>query len=138
MPLEQVFSITAGDYATAGHASTTIKRKLKQLGIDANVLRRISVASYEAELNLVIHSMGGKLKLKMSPEEIVLISDDVGPGIPDINKAMTAGWSTANEEARTLGFGAGMGLPNMKRNTDRFELTSEVGKGTYIEMGFKL
>lgn len=138
MPLEQVFSITAGDYATAGQASTTIKRKLKQLGIDANVLRRISVASYEAELNLVIHSMGGKLKLKMSPEEIVLISDDVGPGIPDINKAMTAGWSTANEEARTLGFGAGMGLPNMKRNTDRFELTSEVGKGTYIEMGFKL
>ena len=94
--LEQVFPVEAGAYATAGEASTTIKRKLKQLGIDANVLRRVSVASYEVELNLVIHSMGGTLTLQVDPEMVTLISKDVGPGIPDIDKAMTEGFSTAN------------------------------------------
>ena len=122
--LEQVFPVEAGAYATAGEASTTIKRKLKQLGIDANVLRRVSVASYEVELNLVIHSMGGTLTLQVDPEMVTLISKDVGPGIPDIDKAMTEGFSTANEEARTLGFGAGMGLPNMKRNATTFDIQS--------------
>ena len=136
--LEQVFPVEAGAYATAGEASTTIKRKLKQLGIDANVLRRVSVASYEVELNLVIHSMGGTLTLQVDPEMVTLISKDVGPGIPDIDKAMTEGFSTANEEARTLGFGAGMGLPNMKRNADQFAIQSAVGVGTTIEMSFCL
>ena len=136
--LEQVFPVEAGAYATAGEASTTIKRKLKQLGIDANVLRRVSVASYEVELNLVIHSMGGTLTLQVDPEMVTLISKDVGPGIPDIDKAMTEGFSTANEEARTLGFGAGMGLPNMKRNDTTFDIQSQVGVGTTIMMGFAL
>ncbi len=96
--LREVYPISAGAYETAGEASASIKRKLKQLGIDSGVLRRISVASYEVELNLVIHSMGGTLTLAVDPEQIMLISKDVGPGIPDITRAMTEGYSTANEE----------------------------------------
>lgn len=136
--IREVYPITAGAYETAGEASASIKRKLKQLGIDSGVLRRISVASYEVELNLVIHSMGGTLTLAVDPEQITLISKDVGPGIPDITRAMTEGYSTANEEARSLGFGAGMGLPNMKRNASSFDIQSQPGVGTSIVMGFKL
>ena len=136
--LREVYPISAGAYETAGEASASIKRKLKQLGIDSGVLRRISVASYEVELNLVIHSMGGTLTLAVDPEQIMLISKDVGPGIPDITRAMTEGYSTANEEARSLGFGAGMGLPNMKRNASTFDIHSQPGVGTSIVMGFKL
>lgn len=136
--LQEIFPVEAGAYATAGQASTTIKRKLKQLGINADVLRRVSVASYEVELNLVIHSMGGTLTMQVDPEHVTLISKDVGPGIPDIDKAMTEGYSTANEEARTLGFGAGMGLPNMRRNATAFDIQSQVGVGTTIMMQFAL
>lgn len=136
--LREVYPVAAGAYETAGEASASIKRKLKQLGIDSGVLRRISVASYEVELNLVIHSMGGTLTLAVDPEQIMLISKDVGPGIPDITRAMTEGYSTANEEARSLGFGAGMGLPNMKRNASSFDIQSQPGVGTSIVMGFKL
>ena len=136
--LEKSFPVEAGAFTTAGEASTTIKRTLKQLGISADVLRRVSVACYEVELNLVIHSLGGTLTLLVDPEMVTLISTDVGPGIPDIGKAMTEGFSTASAEARTLGFGAGMGLPNMKRNATTFEIQSEVGKGTTITMGFAL
>lgn len=136
--LREIYPISAGAYETAGEASASIKRKLKQLGIDSSVLRRISVASYEVELNLVIHSMGGTLTLAVDPEQIMLISKDVGPGIPDITRAMTEGYSTANEEARSLGFGAGMGLPNMKRNASTFDIQSQPGVGTSIVMGFKL
>ena len=100
--------------------------------------RRASVACYEVELNLVIHSDGGTLTLQMEPDRVTLISRDVGPGIPDIEKAMSEGFSTANEEARTLGFGAGMGLPNMKRNATDFDIQSEMGKGTTITMSFAL
>ncbi len=136
--MEKDFPVEAGAYTTAGEASTTIKRTLKQLGVSADVLRHVSVAAYEVELNLVIHSMGGTLKLLVDPEKVTLISQDVGPGIPDIEKAMTEGFSTANEEARTLGFGAGMGLPNMKRNASEFDIQSEVGVGTTITMSFAL
>ena len=136
--LEEVYPVTAGDYTTAGEASTSIKRKLKLLGIDSTVLRRVSVASYEVELNLVIHSMGGTLTMRVDPDKVTLISKDVGPGIPDIDKAMTEGFSTANEEARTLGFGAGMGLPNMRRNATTFDIQSQVGVGTSIAMSFAL
>ena len=136
--LREVYPISAGAYETAGEASASIKRKLKQLGIDSGDLRRISVASYEVELNLVIHSKGGTLTLAVDPEQIMLISKDVGPGIPDITRAMTEGYSTANEEARSLGFGAGMGLPNMKRNASTFDIQSQPGVGTSIVMGFKL
>lgn len=136
--LKQDFPIEAGSFGTAGEASATIKRTLKKLGVDTNVLRRVSVASYEVELNIVIHSMGGTLSLLVEPENITLISTDIGPGIPDIEKAMTEGYSTANEEARTLGFGAGMGLPNMKRNASTFSIESDPEKGTTIRMGFAL
>ena len=132
------YDVASGAFQTAGDASASIKRKLKQLGVDAVTLRRVAVASYEAELNLIIHSNGGNLIMEMSPDEVMLISKDVGPGIPDIGKALEEGYSTASEEARDLGFGAGMGLPNMKRNATTFELKSEVGVGTSIDMGFAL
>lgn len=132
------YDVASGAFQTAGDASASIKRKLKQLGIDAVTLRRVAVASYEAELNLIIHSNGGNLIMEMSPEEVMLISKDVGPGIPDIGKALEEGYSTASEEARDLGFGAGMGLPNMKRNADRFEIESQVDVGTTIKMAFAL
>ena len=136
--LTNAYDVRAGEFQTAGDASASIKRKLKQIGVNSAVLRRIAVASYEAELNLIIHSNGGQLKLEMTPDSIILVSEDIGPGIADISKAMQEGFSTASEEARDLGFGAGMGLPNMKRNADGFELESEVGKGTRIQMSFKL
>lgn len=133
-----VYEVKALDYTTAGDASATIKRKLRQLGVDSAILRRVAVASYEAELNLIIHSMGGKLTVQMSPQGITLQSSDIGPGIPDIDRALQEGYSTANEEARNMGFGAGMGLPNMKRNADEFSIRSELGTGTQIEMRFRL
>ena len=126
------------DYTHAGEASADIKRKLKQLGVSASVMRRVAVASYEVELNLVIHSDGGVLSLDVYPDSILLVSKDRGPGIPDLEMAMKEGYSTASEEARSLGFGAGMGLPNMKRNADGFEIQSEVGKGTEIRMSFNI
>jgi len=136
--MSNTYDVRAGEFQTAGDASASIKRKLKQIGIDSTVLRRIAVASYEAELNLIIHSHGGKLTLEMTPDSIVLTSADVGPGIADISKAMQEGFSTASEEARDLGFGAGMGLPNMKRNADGFSIESEVGVGTTIQMAFNI
>ena len=136
--IREIFPVEAGYYAAAGQASATIKRKLKQLGVDSGVLRRVAVASYEVELNLVIHSLGGKMTLMVDPQMVYLVSEDVGPGIPDLDKAMMEGYSTANEEARSLGFGAGMGLPNMKRNATTFEIDSQVGNGTHIRMGFAL
>ena len=132
------YPVASADYTSAGKASTDIKRKLKQLGVGGDVLRRVAVASYEVELNLVIHSMGGVLTLLVFPEVVQLISKDVGPGIPDLEMAMREGYSTANDEARSLGFGAGMGLPNMKRNADDFAIESAVGVGTTITMGFRL
>ncbi len=132
------YPVQKGDYTRAGEASADIKRRLKQLGVSSMVMRRVAVASYEVELNLVIHSLGGKLMLDVGPEGIWLISEDVGPGIPDVSLAMREGYSTASEEARSLGFGAGMGLPNMKRNADDFDINSEVGKGTRISMRFNL
>lgn len=132
------YPVDAGDYTRAGEASADIKRKLKQLGVSSMVLRRVAVASYEVELNLVIHSLGGTLILDVDENGVRLTSRDIGPGIPDISMAMREGYSTANEEARALGFGAGMGLPNMKRNADDFEIESELGKGTLISMRFSL
>ena len=136
--LTNAYDVRAGEFQTAGDASQSIKRKLKQIGVDSSVLRRIAVASYEAELNLIIHSDGGQLTLEMTPDSIILVSKDVGPGIADISKAMQEGYSTASDEARDLGFGAGMGLPNMKRNADGFSIESEVGVGTTIQMAFAL
>ena len=136
--LTNTYEVHQGEFQTAGDASASIKRKLKQLGVDSAVLRRVAVASYEAELNLIIHSLGGELTMEMDPERILLISKDVGPGIADPDKAMQEGFSTASEEARVLGFGAGMGLPNMRRNADGFAIESELGRGTTIQMEFRL
>ncbi len=138
MFIRETFSICSGDYQRAGEASAAIKYKLKQLGIGGAILRRVAVAAYEAEMNLVIHSLGGTLSLEVEPTYLWLFSQDTGPGIPDVDKAMQEGYSTANEEARNLGFGAGMGLPNIKRNTNQFDIKSQPGIGTSIRMGFDL
>ena len=122
----------------AGDVSARIKRHMKKLGIPSGVMRRVSVCTYEAEINLVIHSDGGEIDFEISEENIMVRARDVGPGIPDLEKAMTEGWSTASNEVRNMGFGAGMGLPNMKRNADGFAIASEVGKGTDITMTFNI
>jgi len=136
--LREEFQVAAMDFVTAGEASARIKRLLKKLGVNSGVVRRLSIACYEAEINLVIHSMGGKLELIVGSDDITLISEDIGPGIPDIELAMSEGYSTATEDVRMMGFGAGMGLANMARNADRFHIDSARGKGTRIEMVFHL
>lgn len=136
--LRKSFPVASGDFSSAGDASASIKAMLKKLGVNPSVIRKISIASYEAELNLIIHSQGGELTMVVERETICLLSEDVGPGIADVNRALQAGYSTAPESVRELGFGAGMGLPNMKRCANRFSITSEVGKGTQINMEFDL
>ena len=139
MPLiEEVFEVQKDDFVTAGEASAKIKRTLKKLGVDSGVLRRISVCAYEVELNLVIHSLGGTIDFLVDQGGVTLLVKDRGPGIPDIDLAMREGWSTAPESVRVMGFGAGMGLPNMKRNADEFSIQSQVGVGTEILIKFKL
>lgn len=139
MPLiAEVFPVEKDDFVTAGEASAKIKRTLKKLGVDSVLLRRISVCAYEVELNLVIHSLGGTIDFQVSQDGVTLLVKDRGPGIPDLDLAMREGWSTAPESVRMMGFGAGMGLPNMKRNADEFDIKSEVGVGTEILMKFKL
>lgn len=139
MPLiAEVFSVEKDDFVTAGEASAKIKRTLKKLGVDSVLLRRISVCAYEVELNLVIHSLGGTIDFQVTQDGVTLLVKDRGPGIPDLDLAMREGWSTAPESVRMMGFGAGMGLPNMKRNADEFDIKSEVGVGTEILMKFKL
>ncbi len=134
--IKETYPVKAGDMTAAGDVSARIKRQMKQLGISAPIMRRISVCTYEAEINLVIHSLGGELTFEIMPGKILVCARDRGPGIADIDKAMTEGWSTASNEVRNMGFGAGMGLPNMKRNADEFSITSQVGVGTEISMGF--
>ena len=139
MPLiAEVFPVEKDDFVSAGEVSAKIKRTLKKLGVDSSVLRRISVCSYEVELNLVIHSLGGTIDFSVDEDEVTLLIHDRGPGIPDLDLAMREGWSTAPESVRNMGFGAGMGLPNMKRNADEFDIQSTVGVGTQILMKFHL
>ena len=126
------YRIEGNDFMVAGAASNNIKNTLKMLGIASDVCRRVAIITYEAEINLVIHSGGGILQAMISEDHVDLVVKDEGPGIADISKAMTAGYSTATEQAREMGFGAGMGLPNIKRNSDTFEIESEVGKGTTL------
>lgn len=136
--LREDFPVAARDFVAAGEASGRIKRLLKKLGVNINVVRRISIACYEAEINLVIHSLGGRISLEVGEDEIMLTVADVGPGIPDIDLAMSEGYSTASDDVRMMGFGAGMGLSNMARNSDGFDIQSQVGVGTTITMRFKL
>lgn len=125
-------AIAGGDYRSAGEASKRIKAALKQIGVDGNVLRRAMVAVYEAEMNVVIHADGGVLRAALTPEALDVCIEDTGPGIPDIGQAMREGYSTAPPEAREMGFGAGMGLPNIRRNSDRFSIQSERPGGTRL------
>ncbi len=132
--IKYVFSVEKDDFVRAGEASSNIKKILRQLGIDSAVIRKISIAAYEAEMNVVIHSLGGQIALEVTPSFIRVTASDRGPGIADVKLAMQEGYSTANEKVREMGFGAGMGLPNMKKNSDRFCVNSTVGKGTIINM----
>ena len=126
------FDIESMDFRKGGSASRALKERLKLIGADAEAIRRTMIAAYEAEMNVVIHSSGGKLTASLSETQVEVDVVDVGPGIADTEKAMTAGFSTASAEARALGFGAGLGLPNIKKNSDRMRLTSRVGEGTRV------
>ena len=128
------FDVDGEDFTSAGQASVQIKKNLRQLGLSAEVIRRVSIAMYEGEINMVIHAGGGVAEVCIYEDRIEIILDDHGPGIADIDKAMQEGYSTASETIRSLGFGAGMGLPNMKRYTDSMDIVSTVGVGTRIVM----
>jgi len=131
------YLIVKDDFVNAGKASSQIKQLLKGLGVDSNVLRNISIACYEAEINMVIHSYGGDVILEITPKYIQLEFIDRGPGIEDIEKALAPGFSTATEEAREYGFGAGMGLPNIKRVSDYFDIQSSP-EGTKLTLQFEV
>ena len=128
------FDVDGEDFTSAGNASVTVKRNLRQLGVDSEVIRRVAIALYEGEINMVIHAGGGVADVKVCEDYIEIVLEDKGPGIKDIDQAMQEGYSTAPDQIRTLGFGAGMGLPNMKRYTDCMEITSTVGVGTKVLM----
>lgn len=128
------YDISGDDFTRAGEASSDVKNKLKVMGVDNNVIRKVAIAMYEGEINMVIHAKGGEITVEITPEKILMILDDVGPGIPDVDMAMQAGYSTAPDEVRSLGFGAGMGLPNMKKYSDEMEIETELGVGTKITM----
>lgn len=128
------YDVDGTDFTSAGQASVQIKKNLRQLGIDPEIIRRVSIAMYEGEINMVIHAHGGAADVTVSPEAVEIVLSDTGPGIADIDLAMQEGFSTASDSIRSLGFGAGMGLPNMKRYTDSMEIDTELGKGTTITM----
>ena len=132
------FDIDGDNFTSAGEASVEIKKKLRQLGISPEVIRRVSIAMYEGEINMVIHARGGTAEVLVYPDHIVIILEDSGPGIEDIELAMQEGYSTAPDNIRNLGFGAGMGLPNMKRYTEEMKIESEVGVGTKITMAVNI
>lgn len=128
------YTVPADNFTRAGEASGAVKAKLKQLGFPADVIRRVAIAMYEGEINMVIHANGGEATVEITPEKIYIELADNGPGIPDIEKAMTEGFSTAPETVRNLGFGAGMGLPNIKKYTDELNIDTKIGKGTRLCM----
>ena len=128
------FDVDGENFTSAGQASVQVKKNLRQLGIDAEIIRRISIAMYEGEINMVIHAGGGEAEVRVHEDYIEIILADHGPGIQDIDEAMREGFSTAPDVIRSLGFGAGMGLPNMKRYTDDMRIESAIGEGTTIYM----
>lgn len=133
-PIRLEYIVPGDDFARAGEASADLKATLKKLGVPAAAVRRISIALYEGEINLAIHAGGGNIDVAIGDEDVEMVLSDQGPGIPDVEQAMQEGFSTASAEVRSLGFGAGMGLPNMKRYTDEFHIQSTVGVGTTITM----
>lgn len=128
------YNVSGTDFTCAGEASGKIKRILKELGFPADIVRNTAIAAYEGEINMVIHGGGGVIDVELSPEYISIILADKGPGIPDVSLAMQEGYSTAPDNIRQLGFGAGMGLPNIKKYTDEMIIETEVGKGTTIKL----
>lgn len=128
------FELEGGNFSKAGCASSQIKKVLKQLSVDPKVVKRVVVALYEAEVNIVAHAWRGTVRAEIDGEKIRLELEDEGPGIPDIDRAMQEGYSTASEAVREMGFGAGMGLPNMKKNVDELTIDSRVGIGTTVRM----
>lgn len=127
------FVVAKEDFSKAGEASSSIKKTLKKLGVDSKIIRKVAIVTYEAEMNIVIHSIGGKIVVDIDTEKIKIQAIDQGPGIEDTEKAMEVGFSTASQKVRELGFGAGMGLPNIKRNSDDFHISSVVSEYTKIE-----
>ncbi len=132
--LKEQFSVTGRDFGRAGTVSTTIKSMLKQIGFSPDVIRRVAIATYEAEINVVVYADRATVTFEVTPAEITVTLEDQGRGIADIEQAMQEGFSTATDEIREMGFGAGMGLPNIKKNSDDFEVTSEVGVGTTVRI----
>lgn len=128
------YNVEGGNFTRAGYASSEIKKLLKQLNVDIGIIKRTVVACYEAEVNVVAHAYSGTIYVNLSVESITVKLVDEGPGIPDINLAMQEGFSTASSRVREMGFGAGMGLPNIKKNADKLEISSEVNKGTTVEI----
>lgn len=128
------YIVPPDDFTRAGEASSDLKSKLKQMGINPEIVRKVAIVTYEGEINMVIHANGGKITADINPDEITLRLSDKGPGIADIDKAMQAGYSTAPDNIRSLGFGAGMGLPNMKKYSDYLHIDSTVNKGTTVTM----
>lgn len=128
------YDVPGDDFTRAGEASSNMKKLLKKLGVNPESIRRAAIAMYEGEINMVIHANGGMIDVKVNEDKIEMILKDTGPGIPDIKLAMTEGYSTAPDNVRTLGFGAGMGLPNMRKYTDAMTVDSTVGVGTTVSM----
>jgi len=132
------YRVTGGDFTHAGYASSQVKKMLKQLGVDSTVIKRVVVCLYEAEVNIVAHAWDGIINVDLDTDTIFMKLTDNGPGIADISQAMQKGFSTASPEVREMGFGAGMGLPNISANADIFEITSEPGVGTTLEITINL
>ncbi len=128
------YTVPGNDFTRAGEASGAVKTTLKRLGFPPECIRRVAIAMYEGEINMVIHAGGGEAEVEILPHQITVVLTDNGPGIPDVQKAMTEGFSTAPETVRNLGFGAGMGLPNIKKYTDELTIDTEPGKGTRVRM----
>lgn len=134
MVIDHIYYIKGGDFSHAGSASSKVKKMLKQLDIDPKKIKSIVIALYEAEVNIVAHAWEGEIRISIEPDRITMVLEDKGPGIPDIDQAMVEGFSTASKEVREMGFGAGMGLSNIKRNTDSLDIKSKVGVGTTLKM----
>lgn len=132
--MKLTFTIQGGDFTQAGYPSSEVKKVLKQLGIDPKTIKSIVIALYEAEVNVVAHAWQGTLDVEINENSITTLVSDEGPGIADLDLAMQPGYSTASKHVREMGFGAGMGLPNIKKNTDEFVIETEVGKGTRLKM----
>ncbi len=133
-PVILKYSVPGDDFTRAGEASSAVKKALKKLGVAPDVIRKVAIAMYEGEINMVIHADGGEITVEITPEYVNMVLADTGPGIADINLAMKEGYSTAPDNVRSLGFGAGMGLPNMKKYTDEMKVESQVGVGTTVTM----